>query len=100
MRSRYSAYVYGLEDYLLNTWHPDTRPNALNLKEDTAIKWLRLEILRQASSQTDINHASHQATVEFVAYYKMNGKAEKVHEISHFEYLAQGWHYHSGEHTK
>ena len=26
MRSRYSAYVFGLEDYLLATWHRSTRP--------------------------------------------------------------------------
>jgi SEC-C motif-containing protein len=31
MRSRYSAYVLGLEDYLLATWHADTRPAALDL---------------------------------------------------------------------
>ena len=31
MRSRYSAYVHGEVDYLLNTWHPDTRPDTLNL---------------------------------------------------------------------
>ena len=29
MRSRYSAYVLKLEDYLLATWHPDTRPRQL-----------------------------------------------------------------------
>ncbi len=26
MRSRFSAYVLGLEDYLLATWHTSTRP--------------------------------------------------------------------------
>ena len=31
MRSRYSAYVLGLEDYLLRTWHSDTRPPVLSL---------------------------------------------------------------------
>ncbi|HSJ80118.1 MAG TPA: YchJ family metal-binding protein, partial [Thiobacillus sp.] len=28
MRSRYSAYVLGLEAYLRATWHPATRPAA------------------------------------------------------------------------
>lgn len=26
MRSRYSAFALGLDDYLLDTWHPSTRP--------------------------------------------------------------------------
>ena len=28
MRSRYSAHVLGLADYLRDTWHPQTRPAA------------------------------------------------------------------------
>jgi SEC-C motif-containing protein len=44
MRSRYSAFVLGLEDYLLITWHPKTRPTALNLAEDPATKWLGLQL--------------------------------------------------------
>ena len=31
MRSRYAAYVLKLEDYLLATWHPRTRPPSLSL---------------------------------------------------------------------
>ena len=31
MRSRYSAYVLGLEVYLLATWHVSTRPAVLDL---------------------------------------------------------------------
>ena len=45
MRSRYSAYVLGLESYLLTTWHPSTRPAALNLAEDAGTRWLGLEVL-------------------------------------------------------
>ena len=44
MRSRYSAYVLGLEDYLLATWHASTRPAALNLCTEAKPKWLGLEI--------------------------------------------------------
>src|SRR6056297_1113985 len=38
MRSRYTAFVRGAGDYLLSTWHPETRPAAL---EDPALglKW-------------------------------------------------------------
>ena len=34
MRSRYTAYTLALEPYLLATWHPDTRPAALNLNAE------------------------------------------------------------------
>lgn len=43
MRSRYSAFAIGDGDYLLRTWHPDTRPDALDLDPDQ--RWYRLDIL-------------------------------------------------------
>ena len=42
MRSRYSAYVLGLIDYLLATWHPSTGPGELEL---FPIKWIGLNSL-------------------------------------------------------
>jgi SEC-C motif-containing protein len=42
MRSRYSAYVVADRDHLLRTWHPTTRPPALELD---GIGWTRLEVL-------------------------------------------------------
>jgi len=93
MRSRYSAYVFHLEDYLLKTWHPNNRPLALNLVDDANTKWLGLSILR--SEQL----SDFKATVEFVARYKIGGNhAEKLHEISQFEY-SDAWYYLSGEVT-
>ena len=41
MRSRYSAYVLGLIDYLLATWHPSTARGELELPP---LKWLALEV--------------------------------------------------------
>lgn len=87
MRSRYTAYVLGLENYLLKTWHPDTRPTALNLAEEPPIMWFNLQI-----KHTETKH-DHTATVEFVAHYKVNGKAEKMHEISQFIHINEQWHY-------
>ena len=46
MRSRYSAYVLGLLDYLLATWHPSTAPGDLELD---AVKWLGLEVKAAAA---------------------------------------------------
>ena len=53
MRSRYSAYVLGLLDYLLATWHPSTAPGDLELD---AVKWLGLEV-KAAAAQGDAGSA-------------------------------------------
>ena len=37
MRSRYSAFAVGDAAYLLATWHPSTRPPALEL--DPGVRW-------------------------------------------------------------
>lgn len=89
MRSRYTAYVLKLEDYLLATWHPDTRPDALDLADDDT-KWLGLEIKRQQES-------GDAAVVEFVARYKVAGRAHRLHEISRFERKDGRWFYVDGE---
>lgn len=77
MRSRYSAYVLKLAAYLLASWHPDTRPASLDLADDNA-KWLGLEVKNHIKA--DAEHA----TVEFVARYKVGGRASRLHEISRF----------------
>lgn len=77
MRSRYSAYALKLEAYVLSTWHPSTRPAELDLQEDYA-RWLGLTILAQREL-TDTT-----AMVEFIARYKINGRAHRLHEISRF----------------
>lgn len=94
MRSRYTAFVLSLEAYLLQTWHPETRPLALNLAEDSATKWLGLQIKNGENSNGNINEKS--ATVEFVARYKTAGKAERLHELSEFEWIAGRWYYLAG----
>ena len=48
MRSRYSAYVLKLEDYLLATWHPTTRPSELEIEAD-GTKWLGLAVKRHTN---------------------------------------------------
>ena len=91
MRSRYSAFVSGLADYLLATWHPDTRPAELGLDEMPRPQWLELTV--KSHSRQDDSHA----TVEFVARYKLNGRAFKLHELSHFERRDGLWLYVDGE---
>jgi len=90
MRSRYSAYVLKLEDYLLATWHPDTRPAELDLAADDS-KWLGLEVKKHT-----VQDASH-ATVEFVARYRIAGRGYRLHEISRFVREDGSWFYLDGD---
>jgi SEC-C motif domain protein len=87
MRSRYTAYVLGLEAYLLKTWAEETRPAELNLSDDTQTKWLGLQVKRAE------NTSETTAIVEFVARYKIGGKAERLHEISQFVWIEGCWYY-------
>jgi SEC-C motif-containing protein len=87
MRSRYSAYVLGLIDYLLATWHPATSPGELEL---APIKWLGLEV-RHADSAGDAG------VVEFVARCRVNGRGERMHETSRFLREGGRWYYIDGQ---
>lgn len=89
MRSRYSAYVLGLSDYLRRSWAPETCP--ADLPADPQCKWLGLTI--RAHAQSDADHG----TVEFVARYKINGRAFRLHEVSRFERRDGRWLYVDGQ---
>ena len=91
MRSRYCAYVLQLADYLKATWHPDARPAELDLDETPAPKWIGLSILASG----EISDA--EAFVEFVARYKLGGRAHKLHEKSRFRRIEGRWYYLDGE---
>lgn len=93
MRSRYSAYVLGLEEYLLETWHRDTRPSALGLSAQSARPtWLGLSVKRHENPTPDT------AIVEFVARLRIGGgKAERMHEVSRFVREDGRWFYVDGE---
>jgi SEC-C motif domain protein len=90
MRSRYTAYTLLREEYLLATWHVSTRPEQLGLADETAGKWLGLEVKRH--EQQDAEHA----IVEFVARYKVGGRAHRLHEVSRFVREDRRWFYVDG----
>ena len=92
MRSRYSAFVLGLRDYLLASWHASTRPAELELATTPPTKWLGLEIRNHQTTTDDA------ATVEFVARYKIGGRAHRLHETSRFVREDGRWYYLDGEH--
>jgi SEC-C motif-containing protein len=93
MRSRYSAYVLMRENYLLDSWHADTRPVSLGLAAQTpAPSWLGLEIRRWRDIDAD------HAMVEFIARYRLGGgRAQRQHEISQFLCERGRWYYVDGE---
>jgi SEC-C motif-containing protein len=91
MRSRYTAYTLENEDYLLATWHPSTRPDSLKLADGPHKKWLGLRVSRH--EQTGKDHS----VVEFVARYKVGGRAHRLHEISRFVREGGRWFYVDGE---
>ncbi len=91
MRSRYTAYMQLREDYLLATWHPSTRPTQLGLEQDVPTKWIGLDVKRH--EQQDENHA----IVEFIARYKVNGRAHRMHEVSRFVRDEGRWYYVDGD---
>jgi SEC-C motif-containing protein len=85
MRSRYSAFAVGDRDYLLKTWHPYTRPRALDLDPDQ--HWYRL------LGRTDGGLLDRTGTVEFCAHYRLNGDAGRQRENSRFLREGARWLY-------
>jgi SEC-C motif-containing protein len=89
MRSRYSAFVYERADYLLATWHASTRPPALDF--EPGAKWLGLEV--RTHRVLDAAHAE----VEFVARFRVGGRAVRLHERSRFVREGGRWYYVDGD---
>jgi SEC-C motif-containing protein len=89
MRSRYSAFVLERADYLLATWHNSTRPASLDL--EVGVKWLGLEVRAHKVTGAD------SAEVEFVARYRVSGKAVRLHERSRFVREDGRWLYVAGD---
>jgi SEC-C motif-containing protein len=91
MRSRYSAFVLGLNDYLRATWHPDTRPATLDLGNSP--DWVDLQIL-SSGSQGD------RGQVHFRALYRIPGGFGYLEEESDFVSENGRWYYLSGKTTE
>ena len=88
MRSRYSAFALGDTRYLLQSWHPDTRPDTLTLDASTA--WRRLDII---SASTDGTHGE----VRFVATQQHGNQWHQLAELSRFTRVGQHWLYYDGD---
>lgn len=92
MRSRYSAHAQKLPDYLLQTWHAQTRPASLTLADLNGIKWLKLQVLSHTQRDADTAFVHYVATLQI-------GKQKKQQLIEHSRFtFEQGqWWYIDGE---
>lgn len=90
MRSRYTAYVMCNGAYLLDTWHPSTRPRQIAF--DPQQRWLGLKLIKANVTSTAA------AEVEFIARYRIGGAtAARLHERSRFVRDAGRWLYVDGD---
>lgn len=87
MRSRYSAFAVGDQDYLLRTWSAATRPPALEL--DPRVRWTGLQIL--ATTGGTAFHT--EGTVDFRARYRLSGMDGEQREKSAFTRADGHWVY-------
>ncbi|MES2150122.1 MAG: YchJ family metal-binding protein [Pseudomonadota bacterium] len=93
MRSRYTAYTLGDEAYLRATWHSSTLPSEPIIDQNEKLQWLGLEVksaLRLRQRKANLPEKPDEDSVEFVARYKVNGRAHRLHEISRFVRATSG----------
>lgn len=92
MRSRYAAFAVGDAEYLLRTWHPRTRPAALELEPRHA--WLRLEVFAVEGGSAD----QDAGTVRYLARSRgADGSAHVLRETSRFARRGGRWVYVDGD---
>lgn len=96
MRSRYTAYALAQRNdaqgqamlrYLLATWHGATTPGEMEI---SPTPWVGLDLI-------DAQTADDAGIVEFVAWFKENGKATRMHERSRFIRQGERWLYLDGK---
>ncbi len=87
MRARYSAFALEDERYLLESWHPSTRPATVGF--DPAQRWIGLDIV----ATTGGGLLDAEGTVEFDARYEHGGQPGALHEVSRFAREGGRWVY-------
>ncbi|PKG40421.1 YchJ family protein [Psychromonas sp. Urea-02u-13] len=90
MRSRYSAFILQLGDYLLNTYHPDFRGElTIEQLSEKSLNWCNLQII-------DTESLPETGFVEFKAWYFNKGQLSCHHERSNFVKDHDQWLYCDG----
>ncbi|NCN43120.1 MAG: zinc chelation protein SecC [Thiomicrospira sp.] len=92
MRSRYSAYVFENEAYLLKTWSETTKPGQISFEK--GLVWKKLRVLKTQKGQAKDTDGK----VWFKASYQLADQKGMMSEKSFFIRDAQSqWVYVSGE---
>lgn len=81
MRARYTAYVFGLIDFIIQTYHSSCHAEQDRKAIQTAseTKWQTLKIIKST-----LNPNSTEGFVEFKAFYVENNKIQCLYERSRF----------------
>lgn len=91
MRSRFEAFRDADGDWLRASWHPSTRPDALDLRDN--LRWRGLQIVEVLGGTAD----DVTGTVEFRATYLAGpGDIRAHHERSRFVRHDGRWYYLDG----
>lgn len=90
MRSRYSAFILQLGEYLFNTYHPNFRADlTIEQLSEPSLDWRNLQVIK-SGNQGD------KGFVEFKAWYVDNGQLTYHHERSNFVKDHDQWLYCDG----
>lgn len=91
MRSRYTAYVVRDVDYLSKSWHPSTRPAAIDPADIP--DWQGLQVVRSDKGLA----GDDEGVVEFKAIFLAQGNFLQLHEVSRFVKEGGQWFYVDGD---
>jgi len=87
MRSRYAAFALDDATYVLSSWHPTTRPAAI--EPDPNLRWVGLQVLRSTGGGL----FDAEGIVEFRAHFRDGGQPGELREVSRFVRHGGHWVY-------
>jgi len=91
MRSRYSAFAVGDEDYLLRSWHPRTRPEQVHLAPGHRWTGLRIESTAGGGPDDETGEVTY-----VVSSLGVDRRPHELREHARFERRAGRWVYVDG----
>ena len=94
MRSRYTAYTQANIGYIAKTMKAPAadRFDAKSASDwASRVQWIKLEVKAASTKAT-------KGFVEFIAYFKEQGKLKTIHERSEFHLIENSWYYVNGKH--
>ena len=93
MRSRYTAHVMGLVNFVIDTYHPSCLAGEQReqIEESVESEWSHLEVV-----STELGKDKDEGYVTFKAYFQDNGNTLCLEEKSRFIRENQFWYYIDG----